>query len=101
MVKEKEEDNFKSSDDTIIKSHDEKNEKVNKSAKSFPDEFVLKLLFDEIGRPVSFDKIVVNNVFDNKFRINIFDIDKIDSYFLSISNDGKIIKSTPSLSKVY
>lgn len=72
-------------------------EKPQKQPQKFSNEQILKLLFDKIGHPTSFDKIVVNNVFLNNFRVNIFISGKISSYFLTISNDGKIVKSTPNL----
>ena len=90
-----------------------------KSARSVPqqelEEFVKEQVLQKLGTPENFSHITAGNMWDNRWRVNVWcfhksqsdvisivNVQSIDySYFIHTSEDGTIIKSSPEIEKEY
>ena len=78
------------------------------------ENFIREQVLNLLGRPKSLNFIRASNVFDNRWRVDVwcyFDSQEtimpsqcskiLHSYFIHASEDGTIIKSSPSREKEY
>ena len=78
------------------------------------EELLVAELLNRLGRPEKLNFIKANNVFDNKWRIDVwcyYDSVKtimttqsskiFHSYFIHADAHGKIIESSPEITKIY
>lgn len=64
-------------------------------------------VMSSLGRPAGLNRVQVNRVWGNHYRVNVFvgtdfTSSKVaHSYFLEADGDGKILSSCPAITKMY
>ena len=64
-------------------------------------------LLQALGSPTNLHSVQVRPLWGNQFRVNVLmgadaaSIKVAHSYFLSVDNEGRIVTSTPTITKLY
>ena len=77
-----------------------------KTKKPDPLYNIKQQLFASMGRPADLNQVSIQNVYNNKYRVNVFrNVDGhprlTNSYFLSCDESGKILSASPEILKIY
>lgn len=68
---------------------------------------ISKHVFQNLGQPGHLQSLQVRHLWNDKYRVNVLlgvnaaSANVAHSYFMSVDNDGRIISSTPLITKLY
>jgi len=89
------------------KQHDPKPEESKKDEAGKLEAVVRGHVLSDLGRPAALHRVQVRRVFGNHYRVNVFvgpdntTFTIAHSYFLEADGAGKILSSTPAITKAY
>jgi len=68
---------------------------------------IRKHVFQSLGQPADLQNLQVRHLWNDKYRVNVLlganaaSANVAHSYFMSVDNDGRIISSTPLITKLH
>ena len=79
----------------------------SKQAQELKKSEISKHVFQSLGQPGALQNLQVRHLWNDNYRVNVLvgsdaaSANVAHSYFMTVDNDGSIISSSPSISRLY
>jgi len=84
-----------------------KENKMDRDVREKLADLIREQVIHALGKPMDLRSVQVRKVWNDHYRVNVFvgesalSVSLAHSYFLAVDSDGRLISSTPKITKLY